>query len=388
MTESSEVTSSRPPLMPARARVPIALVMMALLAFGTYYFIFFQRKTAYYSDRNSRMVVGLAEQLRGAIDETSRYAKLAVDVGDPTERKDLFEFDSPHRRVKMPVAVFTGVTACLPFETPRRYAENTPDGLLLHLVEQVDKDAASSDGFCIYSSTSSGCPLRPSFVSASFLLRRLVEPIIRESDADEFESVFILNSSGNVIYQHLRTGAEGSVSGVKVVRLREVIERRMLGKDQIVRTDDLVATSRQTAIRLGDADYELFSAPVQSSIRAEVDAAGNLRAADDTWVVCAIARESDFRTRSLAISVTFVSAIVAIILLLIFSWPYLKVSLIAANHRVTRIDVILLGICGILASAILSLTVLDWLTYSRLEEISDDQLLDLAREIDSNFKRE
>ena len=85
---------------------------------------------------------------------------------------------------------------------------------------------------------------------------------------------------------------------------------------------------------------------------------------------------------------TLISAVAAAVLLLIFSWPFLKVALISATHRLSTVDVVLLGLCGILASSILSLAVLDWLAYTNLEASADAQLEQLATQMDGNFASE
>jgi hypothetical protein len=368
----------------AQARVPLTLVFLALAAFGAYYAFFFERKTAYYSERNARVVAGLADQVRKAIDATADYAKQAANVSEQ-DRKELFLIDSAQgERAQMPAALFRKIEPCIE-DVPRRWAEPTPNGLRLNFIESRTNPPVREEKSLLAgpdrraAATAEKCRKKELSVKATIDLKPVLDPQMRQSSADVFDSVFLLDGLGNVIYQQARGGDSGN-SGVTIVRLREMTERLLLTKDRAVRVDELLATSRQTSVRVGDDDYELFSAPLRSSI-----ATAN---ADDTWVVCGIVRQTEFRSRSLAISVTLVSAIAAAILLLLLSWPYLKVTLVSASHRISKVDVVLLGICGILASGILSLTVLDWLTYTRLEEVADQQLEQLASDIAGRFKSE
>ena len=78
MGESEKV--SEPKKRFARAKVPFALVTVGVLAFGVYYLRFVERETSYFSDRNARLIVGLAAQLRESVDATSEYAKQAAGL--------------------------------------------------------------------------------------------------------------------------------------------------------------------------------------------------------------------------------------------------------------------------------------------------------------------
>jgi hypothetical protein len=412
-----------------RARLPLALVIIATISLASYYVLFFERKTAYYTERNARILATLADQLRQSIEATSGYVKQATDVsgakGRTTddsndERKNLFIFSDATHRAKMPAALFSKiecdegkVTDKKPTDDrPHLWSERTASGLLLHFNLRVKSKHCSAK-----------------FAESSIDLRRLVDPIVQQSSAMVFDSFFILDSSGNVVYQRAHTDDERGHADdgpTKIVRLRELTERRWLEKERPLHASDLNETSRQTAVRLSDTDYQFFSVPLRSGMPVEdlappseprqlteaprkvVNAAEsasksppseNGRAmvqgspveeaktapADDTWVLCGIVREVTFRASSLAISVTLVSMIAALVLLLIFSCPFLKVTMINAKHRLATVDVIMLGICGILASSILALTVFDWLTYSRVEENADHQLKELASRMEKNF---
>jgi len=372
-------------------------VTLGILAFGVYYLRFVERETSYFSDRNARLIVGLAAQLRESVDATSEYAKQAAGL-KKNEVPAIFRFD-PAERSPMPAAVFTKIETCAKNEEnptpataatldrPHRYAERTANGLVLHFNQVVKSKLCADDpktGSVI--TKVNGEPA--SLVTSSVELGRLADQIVQQSAAAVFASVFILDATGTVVYQ--RGGETEKAGGVKIVQIHELPERRYFGKDEVVKIGDLMAASRNTAVHIGDANYQLFTAPLRSGLVIE-DPAGSKVAntpADDTWVLCGIVRESDFRTQALAISVTLISAVAAAVLLLIFSWPFLKVALISATHRLSTVDVVLLGLCGILASSILSLTVLDWLAYSNLEASADEQLEKLATGMDRNFALE
>ena len=392
MGESEEVSATRRSF--ARAKVPFALVTLGILAFGAYYLRFVERETSYFSDRNARLIVGLAAQLRDSVDATSEYAKQAAGL-KKTEVPAIFRFD-PAERSPMPAAVFTKIETCAKAEEdatpataatldrPHRYAERTANGLVLHFNHVVKSPCDPETGSVI--TRVNGDPV--SLFTSSVDLGRLADKIVQQSAAAVFASVFILDATGTVVYQ--RGGENEKAGGVKIVQIQELPERRYFGKDEVVKIGDLLAASRNTSVHIGDANFQLFTAPLRSGLMVEGPAGSKVSntPADDTWVLCGIVSESDFRTQALAISVTLISAVAAAVLLLIFSWPFLKVALISATHRLSTVDVVLLGLCGILASSILSLAVLDWLAYSNLEASADEQLEKLAVGMDINFALE
>lgn len=388
MAEEPERDFQRQPLI-ARARVPLALVLLSIASFGTYYFFFYERKTAYYSDRNSRVVASLAEQLRGAIDATSTYVKQAANAPN-IERKLLYQF-KPSDRVKLPSAVFSDIdcVAAKPTDRSDQYAIRSAKGLLLHFHHRLAARKPEDPLLNIQNTIltkKEDCLSSDAFATGSVELTPLVDQIFQQSSAAVFDSVFLLDSSGTVVYQY-REAKDDDGAAVKVVRLSELTARRFLNKSRTLTSADLLSTSRQISVRLGDSDYELFSAPLRSNVPIRNDDAIKPNAAD-TWVLCGLVRASQFRSRSLAISVTLVSAVVAVVLLLLFSFPFLKVTLMNATHRLGIIDVVLLGICGILASSILTLAVLDRATYSALEDAGDEELQLLGEKMEANFREE
>jgi hypothetical protein len=385
----------------ARVRVPLVLVTLAILSFGAYYLFFVERETTYFSNRNARLIVGLAAQLRDSIDATSEYVNQAALL-PRNEVPAIFKY-APAARSPMPAAVFTKIETSANEEDPKakldrphRFAERTASGFVLHFNHLVTlvtsapspKEGTSAGlantavkGNATGATPNSSSPAGTSLVTSSVDLSRLADQIVQQSSAAVFASVFILDSTGAVVYQ--RRGETEKSGSVKIVQIHELPQRRYFGKDEVVSIADLLAASRNTSVHIGDAEYQLFSAPLRSGFDT-VDGSP----ANDTWVLCGIVRESEFRTQALAISVTLISTAAAALLLLIFSWPFLKVALISATHRLSTVDVVLLGLCGILASSILSLTVLDWLAYSNLEARADEQLKALATGMDANFRKE
>jgi hypothetical protein len=399
MSETPTTTQSRQSLF-ERMRGPMTLLMIAVGGFALYYSLFFERKTSYFRDRNARLVATVADQVRRSIRSTAWMVSNAASMSE-SQLKDLYRFDrgiSDEQR--QPQAMFDDLKLVPEGEkkhAERRFAQQDDGGLRLIFEGNsgVEIPDAPIDLSAAAATKDSSAPKR--FVSASIPLARLINTTVAQTVGDAFDSVFILDSSGNVIYQSVRRTGEESEADVKIVRIKELRVPRMFESESTLQVADLMSASRQMPVRIGDTSYQLFSVPVRSSIAVEerstpqVAPAKDSVAADvprDLWVICGVVSNAEFRSRSLALSVTILSCLAAAFLLTVFAWPFVKMAMASAQNKVTLADVILLGVSGILAASIVCLCVVDWFTFRKLEASADRQLETLAAEIGTNFRKE
>lgn len=398
MSETPITTPSRQSLF-ERMRGPMTLLMIAVGGFALYYSLFFERKTSYFRDRNARLVSTVADQVRRSIRSTAWMVSTAATMSEK-QLKELYEFNRGiSEEQRQPQAMFDDLKLVPVDETAkheeRRYAEHADGGL--KLVFEGRAGAEIADTPIVLASAAgreSSGPKR--FVSASIPLARLINTTVAETVGDAFDSVFILDASGNVIYQSVRRTEDESEADVKIVRIKELRVPRMFEGETTLQVTDLMSASRQIPVRIGDTSYQLFSVPFPSTIAVEASAPSKTpgkESADagvrrDLWVICGVVSNAEFRSRSLALSVTILSCLAAAFLLTIFSWPFVKMAMASAQHKVTLADVILLGVSGILAASVVCLVVADWFTYRKLEATADRQLETLAGEIVTNFRKD
>src|SRR5438105_1201576 len=76
-----------------RVRLPVGLVALSLVSFGAYYYVFWAKKSEYYSSRNARVVTGLAERLCRSVDAVVGLVNQAAWVGNK-ERNPLFKYNA------------------------------------------------------------------------------------------------------------------------------------------------------------------------------------------------------------------------------------------------------------------------------------------------------
>ena len=174
---------------------------------GVYYLRFVERETSYFSDRNARLIVGLAAQLRESVDATSEYAKQAAGLPkdqvpwlfrfDPAAgRRCLPRYSRRLRRAQRRRRTQTPATAAATLDRPHRYAERTANGLVLHFNHVVKSELCGDHPKT--GSVITKINAAPSLVTSSVDLSRLADKIVQQSAAAVFASVFILDATGTV----------------------------------------------------------------------------------------------------------------------------------------------------------------------------------------------
>ena len=372
-----------------RLRAPMAFLLIAADTVGASYYFFLQKKTEYYTKRDARLIARAAQQVGRSVRTAAGILRNAEPLGEK-ELKALYKIDGtvPDDQ-RPPSKFFKEIKRVAPDPTAAkehdvRYAVRQNDGLLLNfdLLWKESENEAKSDG---KTDDKNKTPPPWKQMQGQVELRQLLKPL-QQSIAGVFDTFFILDSSGEVIYQAQQAPGDESGSNMKILRVRQLAVPRTFEKAQMLAVTELMSGSRQMPVQLGDNAYQLFSFPIPLTVHIDRGAhEQNDAGAGETWVVCGLVSAGEFRSRSLQISVTVLSCLAAVMLLVIFSWPFVKVAMTGPQNKTTLFDVILLGICGILAASIVCLVAVDWLTYDKLEQSADDQLVKLASDIEGKF---
>jgi hypothetical protein len=389
MSESNPPVPSRQSVFD-RMRGPMTLLLIAVAGFAFYYSLFFERKTSYYRDRNARLVARLADQVRRSIQSTERIVSNAATMPE-AELKKLYGYErNVSAEQRQATALFDDLelVQLKPGEDHKARHYATFDKGAMKIVFEGDaKNAEPATAVDLAPPAKAEGPKQ--YVSASIPLRRVINGIVADTAGEVFDTVFILDHTGNVIYQTVRQTDDESEPDVRIVRIKELRVPRMLEGETTLQVTDLMSASRQMAVRIGDTSYQLSSVPLPSSVVVEqTKEKAEAGASPDLWVMCGLVSTAEFRSRSLALSVTVLSCLAAAFLLTIFAWPFAKMAMTSAQHKVTLADVILVGVSGILAASIVCLIVLDWYTFRKLEATADSQLESLAGDISTNFRAE
>jgi len=396
-----------------RIRGVFILVLLAIGAFVLYYSLFFERKTTYFGNRNARLIARLGGQIRGAISSNGRIVANASTINDEKELAELYQYKrgiTDH----LPQAIFDEIKIVQgsPDAPRRHFAEHRADTLLLTF-ERNDA-TPTKETFALKEALEPKPPPAPPaarkptekpkppyrFVQATADLRRLIGPMVEQAAKGVFNTVFIIDREGDVIYQWSRQTADDSDAELKIVSVRQLQTPRLFEGDVTLQASDLMSASRQMPAHIGDRKYRLFSIPIRSSViideppgkpsgvKQDEEEKAIARIPADLWVVCGAVSTDEFRSHSLAISATLICCLAGAALLMVCSWPFLKMALSSAQQKITLVDVILLGMSAALAMSIISLAVLDGFTYRKLERIADEQLTSFSDEIRANFENE
>ena len=404
-----------------RIRGVMFLLLLGIGAFALYYSLFFERKTTYLSNRNARLIALLGDQIRRSIRTAGSVASNAEGL-TAEKMKALYEYERAFTDNQPPQAIFDSMKPLEARETATRQgeshsAERRGDDLRITFRRKAERAGPSQDKFDLRTAPDE-FTVEPKGVEATIRLRRLIDTVVRHAATGVFDTVFILDRAGNVVYQWTRQTDEDSDAGLKIIRLNELQVPRLFEGEVTLPAAALMTTSRQTPVRIGDRKYQLFSIPIRSNVRIGEKAPSRTEAKaeppdpkakaeppateakaapppeqkaeipEDTWVVCGAISNADFRSQALAIPATQLCVLAAVMLLVILSWPFLKMALSSAQQKVTLVDVILLGLGGVLAMSVVCLIVLDGFTYGRLKTVADLQLETFSAEIEQNFRRE
>ena len=253
-------------------------------------------------------------------------------------------------------------------------ASGTPPGVRARFID----DAGTA-----WTRSSGASPPPASFVPFHIDLSRLLAPIFSQqvgdapTDAalfapDGFDSLVLVTPSGRVIY------SEGA-SDLRVTSLDGILRRQPDGTWKEQTFAGLGRASQVLDVQISGGQYVLYLQPCCTNLS---DAPHVEK--EPGWVVAGLTESSKLRNSSLAVSFSVMAFTGGLILLAIFSWPFLKLTLIGQEQRLRLIDVLVVGICSLLGIALVMLFVVDWYSYDRLKDDLDGQLKQLSQDIQHN----
>nr|MDQ3283135.1 cache domain-containing protein [Acidobacteriota bacterium] len=204
-------------------------------------------------------------------------------------------------------------------------------------------------------------------------VEQLVAPVFQQSFVDVFDAVMLLDERGNVRWQWPR----GVCSATKLDDLKEV---RSLGdKEQDLPLASLQHRAFNTQVKLEGREYRLFTQPLPIQPKG---------GGAQSWVVAGVVTNSRFASQSVTISLTVLVAVLAGFLLVIFSLPFLKLSLVGELQRIRVSDILLLGISLLCFVSIITIVCFDLVAYRRVRLGADAQLRRLASDIKRHMRTE
>ncbi|MCP4655878.1 MAG: hypothetical protein GY856_10720 [bacterium] len=212
-------------------------------------------------------------------------------------------------------------------------------------------------------------------ICARIRLDRLLRPVFEQ---DVFDALVLARTNGEVVYQN--AGPE-----LVVTRL-DHLPGTARGSEAPTSFAAFSRTTQVLDVTLSGSDYKLFlqPQPIPSLLTT-----GAVQAQEtEGWVVAGLVGRHRFRTASLRISPTLMVALSAALLLLLFSYPFLKLWLLGPRQRLRILDALMIAICALLGLAVATVFLFDVVTYGAVKHRAGRQIQDLADEIEDRVERE
>jgi hypothetical protein len=315
------------------ARLAGTILLCVLLALGAYYVLYIQKKESYLVGRNFRLLETLGEEISGAAAGYGQF--LASGSG--------LEIDGLVR-----------LKQCDPGAQP---AQNRASILWWPRNTSRITIAAPLKGVC--------ADLDP----------RKLFPAPRSGSKPIFDGMLLARKDGDVVYTD-RLAELGITQLAPLLKEEKSKPVRVDGKEN----DSILTLARHQTVWLGDRKYRLFLEPITLPIGENPQ-----KQTDESWILGGLVLADDFTYKTMAIPSSSLLGLLAALLLTILSWPMVRLRLIGERQRVRIADVFLIGMCTLLGTTILSLSLFDFYAYSELRGLAQDQVRKFALLMKDNF---
>ncbi|MGE5815932.1 MAG: cache domain-containing protein [Acidobacteriota bacterium] len=345
-------------------RIPLLLAFVFAIALGGYYLLYVTQVRTYLVGRNIRLLATMARQIENTIDsdrdvltnlvkDPAGHDKVRTkkDIEDEWEKKKVSNFIPilrtavVHERSKLQGPKFN---MALQF-TERRFQSRW----------DVSDDRSSTGEGGLY---------------FEVRLWELLRPILRDrTDGDTFDLLLVAARDGRVLYQ--------TTGPVRISNINQLTDSGKAGQKFNV----LARSSSLDDIVLSGTEYKLFTQPCCPAVtehqsEKDSDSVG--------WVLCGLTAKRRLTAASLPVPFTALGILFPLLVLAVLSWPFVKLSLIGDTQRVSAYDAALVGICGLLGAALITVLVLDLFGTAALQGRLDEQLHELASNVGSHVDEE
>jgi hypothetical protein len=432
------------------SRAPLVITFVVLAVVGTAYYAYYRKQAEYYTGRNLRLLAMLTAQVEGRVDYFAGYvraqAKPIKGVARATTGENLRGAPPGLRFGKQCAADTPASLQKLTSNRAqmRRGIEEGPRGWRLRLQAQSEETltcasvavedvfrpifardlgsafdvllVANEEGTVLYS-------IRPPPPSSTLLgtgeewidekeeappiapINLTINPAIAAAAtatvSTEAEKPAALNASHRRKRPNGESTAEANAqtaiteresgSPVLISNLKALQKRKGGPFSDYVAIDpaSLTKATDHMTVSLGGSDYVLFTQPytytrVPGSISGKP---GDRKGNPNEWVVCGLVSASRFRYDVSAVSASVILIAIAVVMLALCCWPYLRIALIHPSQALTITDVVLIIICTIVGAAVITLALLDAFAYRGITQTADEQLKQFSEAVNKDFVR-
>jgi hypothetical protein len=344
-------------------KVPLALVFIAATAMMTYYWVYVQRQADYFTNRNFRKLAMMSHQLEEEFKSVTVVLRSLRPLADPRDPRRL---GTAPRSLKDDLDLArrsTPILALVP-ELPTLFG----DAMLVPALRDSTgvrwtwtSPPADENDYRVE------IPLDGAF-------ERILDPYARK---DLFDSVLLVATGGRVLLQ----------SGDRTLRLTSLANLLQSSETSSGKAPDARLPAEAVArsanafdVVIANKAYTIFVVPCCAAVSGDNSGQG--------WLVAGLVSKSNLRTASLSVSFSVMALLTGLLLLAVFSYPFVKLTLIGRLQRVPFHDVVLIGFCTIFGGALVTIAALDFYGYGKLKANLDGQLEAFATSIAENVGTE
>lgn len=359
---------------------PMGAVTALIIAFLFYYFPVISRQQALLNDRAFRCLAAAGGQFKDLI---NNY-RTVLETAGPTFDKDFLAHQVPNLRLNTKACSSKDVTS-------------------------VDV-LPSLDGYDLQFASAHLC--------AKVALDGALEPLLGGAANQIFDEILLTDARGTVLYQTRRTGikaddlsvlfargSEGETAKTKAPAGDSQGEVKADEKENTTKNSpgsplltarfaQFIAISGSSSLlqtTLGGTEYRVYLVPVPLTLqRAATDTGAALEADPGRvrFVLCGLMRQSRFRTESVSVPGTVLTAIALLFFLVtVGAWPLLKFATMRLASRIPRKAVMYYALCST-ATVMLMIMLVVHVGYVLYDPATDNNLEDLAKAIDDHLGQE
>lgn len=375
--------SEKKRILSPRFALPLSAVATLVILFAAYYFVIIKRQQAALDDRASRSLAAVSMQFGDVI---STYATAFRAAAKDVSEAPVIE-RSKHAAVPATLNAVRGLkselpTQFLPLLTAKRaklsdiHRCTTPAAGEDPIAAQPEQNVSlrvvvTSDGYAMEMRSYNWCALLP--------IDRTVLPLINTGTADIFDEVLIADSSGTVLYQTMHSGV--LAQSLDFVRPETGKQANTSGADTATgnnRSNNSVSNVLPTTV--AGADYRAYLVPV----RLPVVGSAASKNAGGPFQLCGLILQEHFGRKSRSVPLTMLVAIsLAIILVTVGAWPFLKFRTIRRTEQITRFAGLYYSL-SIAFTVMFIVLLLIHVNYGFSDPKTDNNMEDLAKAINEN----
>ena len=332
---------------------PLAVAAVSVAALVWFDKIWIPAQQQYLNERNLRVLRTISAQIKAKVDNFDQAIDHAID-SFPIENGNVELFQ---KYVKLLSSELEIVTADPKHPAFAKVTPWDPPNV------RIQRDDGRNYLYIGYRHDSEHRGRPPITLIARGDLDQVTEPFLKRSD---FDALLLLDGHGATIAQQSSSGLELT----NVEKLRDRGQTAASGQPGVF--DRMRGTTNLAVVTIGAADYVLYAQPVQLSLLHE---GKDGMQAPEEWTLCGLVRLDRFRASSSTIPTTYWLCFGAVLALICFAIPVLKLRILSPRERLTRVDSVSLAVAVFMLMALAAFTVEDVRVFGTIVPAAVDEQL-------------